>query len=61
MSDLRVDAGVGIAFTIKKFGVLQTVSPLTIRYDMPFFLNKTPATEPDHFKYRFVIGVNRAF
>jgi len=61
MSDVRVDAGLGVALTIKKFGVLQTVEPLTIRFDMPFFLNKIPATDKDYLQYRFVIGVSRAF
>jgi aminopeptidase N len=61
MSDVRVDAGLGIAVTIKKFGVLQTVNPLTIRVDFPLFLNKIPPTEKDYFQYRFVIGINRAF
>ncbi len=61
MADLRADAGLGVALTIKKFGALQTVNPLTIRFDMPLFLNKIPATDKDFFQYRFVIGVNRAF
>ena len=61
MTDLRIDAGVGIALTIKKFGVLQTVNPLTIRFDMPFFLNRLPATEKEYIQYRFVVGINRAF
>ncbi len=61
MSDVRVDAGLGCALTIKKFGVLQTVDPLTIRFDMPFFLNKIPATDKNYFQYRFVIGISRAF
>ncbi|MFH1005845.1 MAG: M1 family metallopeptidase [Bacteroidota bacterium] len=57
----RADAGVGTALTIKKFGPLQTVEPLTIRFDMPLFLNKIPAVESDYFKFRWVIGVSRAF
>ncbi len=61
MSDLRVDAGVGATFTIKKFAFLQTVNPLTIRFDMPLFLNNIPATDKDYFQYRFVVGINRAF
>lgn len=61
MSDMRVDAGVGTTLTIKKFGVLQMVDPLTIRFDMPLFLNKIPATDAGYFQYRFVIGVSRAF
>ncbi len=61
MTDVRVDAGLGIALTIKKFGVLQTVNPLTIRFDMPFFLNKIPPSDKGFVQYRFVIGINRAF
>jgi hypothetical protein len=61
MSDVRVDAGLGIAVTIKKFGVLQTVNPLTIRFDFPLFLNKIPPTDKGYFQYRFVVGVNRSF
>ncbi len=61
MSDLRVDGGLGIALTIKKFGVLQTVNPLTIRFDMPLFLNHPPATDIGFIQYRFVIGVSKAF
>jgi aminopeptidase N len=61
MSDLRVDAGIGAALTIKKFGALQTVNPLTIRFDVPLFLNKIPATDQGFIQYRFVIGVSRAF
>jgi hypothetical protein len=61
MSDVRIDAGLGLALTIKKFGVLQTVNPLTIRFDMPFFLNSIPPTDKSYVMYRFVIGVSRAF
>ncbi len=61
MSDIRVDAGLGCAFTIKKFGVLQTVNPLTIRFDFPFFLNRKPPTEKDFVQYRFICSINRAF
>ncbi|HSH66185.1 MAG TPA: M1 family metallopeptidase, partial [Bacteroidia bacterium] len=61
MSKVRADAGLGVAFTIKKFGPLQTVNPLTIRFDFPFFLNKIPPTDKGYIQYRFVVGVNRAF
>lgn len=61
ISDLRVDAGVGTTLTIKRFGVLQTVDPFTIRFDMPLFLNKIPATDEGYLQYRFVIGISRAF
>jgi hypothetical protein len=61
MSDVRIDAGVGVALTIKKFGILQTVNPLTIRFDMPFFLNRIPATDKEFIQYRFVVAISRAF
>lgn len=61
LTDLRADAGVGAAFTIKRFPPLQMVKPLTIRFDMPFFLNRIPAVDQDYFQFRWVIGVNRAF
>ncbi|MBN8696440.1 MAG: M1 family metallopeptidase [Bacteroidetes bacterium] len=61
IADLRADAGVGAVLTIKKFGVLQTVDPLTIRFDVPFFLNRIPSIDKDYIQYRFVIGISRAF
>lgn len=60
-ADFRMDAGLGTALVIKKWGALQMAKPLTIRFDMPFFLNRTPAVEPDYLKFRWVLGINRAF
>ncbi len=61
MADIHADAGLGLTLKIKKFGALQTVNPLTIRFDMPFFLNQIPATDKGYIQYRYVIGINRAF
>ncbi|MBI4947325.1 MAG: M1 family metallopeptidase [Bacteroidetes bacterium] len=61
LTDFRADAGVSTALTIKKWGPLQTVDPLTIRFDMPMFLNRIPATETDYIKFRWVVGISRAF
>ncbi len=61
LTDVRTDAGVGIAITIKKFGVLQTVNPLTLRFDFPFFLNKIPPADKSYVQYRSLISINRAF
>ncbi|HET6244026.1 MAG: M1 family metallopeptidase [Bacteroidetes bacterium] len=64
---LRADAGIGTALTIKKWGPLQMVNPLTIRFDVPFFINRTPAVDPepieplDYIRFRWVIAVSRAF
>jgi len=57
----RADAGLGIAATIKKWGPLALEKPLTIRFDMPFLLNRTPNISPDYVQFRWLIGVNRAF
>lgn len=60
-ADLRADAGVGTALTIKRWGPLETAKPLTIRFDVPFFLNRPPAAAGDFVQMRWVVGVNRAF
>jgi hypothetical protein len=57
----RADAGVGVALTIKRFGPLVDIKPLTIRFDMPLLLSSLPATESDHFGFRYVVGVGRSF
>jgi hypothetical protein len=54
----RMNAGIGTAFTIK-FSPYQ-ISPLTVRFDMPLFLN-TPPPGQEYFQFRYVIGINRAF
>jgi len=60
-ADLRADAGVGFALTIHKWGPLQGINPLTIRFDMPLFLSRIPNSETNNFQFRWVAGVNRAF
>ena len=60
-TNFRADAGAGICMVIKKFGVLQKVDPLIIRFDMPFYLSNAPAEEPDNFKFRWLVGVQKSF
>lgn len=60
-SSLRTDAGVGLALTIQRWGPLTLVKPLTIRFDMPFFLNEPPATDQNYVQWRWVIGIGRCF
>jgi hypothetical protein len=60
-SNVMADAGAGIALTIQRWWKLQTVKPLTIRADFPFFINRLPYAENDYFQFRWMIGVNRAF
>lgn len=57
----RADAGLGTILTIQRFGALQLVNPLAIRFDMPFFLNRPPDADPDYFKFRWVVGIGRTF
>lgn len=61
MSGLMADAGAGFAFSILKFGPLQTLKPLTIRFDMPVFINRLPFAEKDYLQLRWMVGINRAF
>ena len=61
LSDLRASAGAGIALTIKKWGNYTKLKPLTLRFDVPIFLNRPPAIDANYFNYRWIIGVNRAF
>lgn len=59
--DARIDAGIGLAYTFNNWGALEMVKPLTIRLDMPLFLNRPPATDDDFLQFRWVFGINRAF
>jgi len=57
----RADAGLGASITIKKWGALDKVKPLTVRFDMPLFLNRTPALDPEPWAFRWMLGISRAF
>jgi len=60
-TDIRSDAGVGAAFSTKAAGIFKNIKPVTIRFDFPLFLSHPPAIDQDYLKYRWLIGVNRAF
>lgn len=60
-SQVRFDAGVGAALTLKKFGPLQNIKPLTLRFDVPFFISHAPYVDQNHFKFRWVVAISRAF
>lgn len=60
-SKVRMDAGLGTAFTIKKLGPFEKFQPFTVRFDMPFFISSPPNAKPDFVSWRWVVGVNRAF
>jgi aminopeptidase N len=60
-SDIRADAGLGFTYTFRNFGPLENVKPLVIRFDIPIFLNKAPATDNNLVQMRWLIGINKAF
>jgi aminopeptidase N len=60
-SDVRADAGAGLAFTIKNWGVFEKAKPLTLRIDFPVFLNRPPFGNNQYAAFRYVVGINRAF
>lgn len=59
LSNIYANAGAGMAFTIKKFGVLETLKPLTFRTDLPLIYSQKIGKS--YFKPRLIIGINRAF
>lgn len=61
LAEPRADAGAGVAITIRRFGPLTDIKPLTIRFDVPVFLSHLPAGESEHFAFRYVVGINRTF
>ena len=61
LSHVRMDAGAGVALTIKKWGFLQDIKPLTFRFDVPFAISSTPNADQQYVKFRWVLGINRAF
>jgi hypothetical protein len=60
-SQVRFDAGAGVALTLKKFWFLQNIKPLTVRFDMPFFVSHAPNVSGKNVEWRWMIGINRAF
>lgn len=57
----RADAGVGAALTVKRWGPLTDIQPLTLRVDLPLIISNLPATEEEHVAFRYVVGVGRSF
>lgn len=60
-SSVRADAGIGAALTIKKWGVLQNIKPLTLRFDVPFFVSHAPYANQKHLDFRWVVAIGRTF
>lgn len=60
-SDIRADAGLGFALTIKKFLYFDKLKPFTVRADFPLLLTHTPNVSPEFFQFRWLIGLERSF
>ncbi|MDZ4667898.1 MAG: M1 family metallopeptidase [bacterium] len=58
---LMACGGHGLVLTIKRWGVLDEVKPLSIRFDIPLYLSNAPAYEGENLMFRWVLGVSRAF
>jgi aminopeptidase N len=58
---LMASGGHGLILTIKKWGVLDEVKPLSIRFDTPFYLSNAQYASPGNIQFRWVMGVSRAF
>lgn len=58
---LRMDAGIGTSLTLEQVGPVKDIRPITLRFDMPFFINRTPAENPRFFQFRWLFGISRAF
>ncbi len=58
-SDIRADAGIGFTYTFRNYSPLETVKPLIIRFDIPLFLNRPPATDNNFTQMRWLLGINR--
>jgi len=61
MSDVRMDAGLGCTATIKRWGPLSKARPLTLRFDMPVWLNRPGYGTPQYLAPRWLLGISRAF
>ena len=58
---LMSSAGHGLVLTIKKWGVLDEVKPLQIRFDTPFLLSNAAFTSPENLQVRWLVGIGRSF
>ncbi len=60
-SPLRADAGIGSALNIYRWGKRNLIKPLTLRFDMPFYLNTAPYTDKNFVQMRWLFGIGRSF
>ena len=57
----RTDFGIGLTYDISKpFDEYYATNPLIIRLDFPLFVSD-PASTENNFKFRWLLGINKAF
>jgi hypothetical protein len=59
-SNIKSNLGLGTQLTIKKWGVLETANPLTLRFDFPLFLTPAPNADLQNIKFRWVFSIGKS-
>jgi len=59
-SKTRTDAGIGFTAEIDLPASLRKLGSLAVRFDFPLYLSKPPLGEDDY-KFRWLMGIGRAF
>ncbi|MFO8086856.1 MAG: M1 family metallopeptidase [Bacteroidales bacterium] len=54
-----IDAGLGISLNILQWYTFDKIDPLTLRFDMPLFLNIKPYGDSQHFMFRWLVGLEK--
>jgi len=57
---IRADAGLGAALQIKNWWIFRDLKPITLRLDLPLFLNRPPAGQ-EYLQFRWLFAIDRAF
>ncbi|MCF8217936.1 MAG: M1 family metallopeptidase [Bacteroidales bacterium] len=55
------DAGLGVNLNIQQWWKFDKIDPLTLRFDMPLFLNVKPYGDANNFMFRWLFGIEKSF
>lgn len=58
--NIFIDAGIGASITVSQWWRFEKISPLTVRLDMPLFLNVKPYGDKKHFMFRWLLGLEKS-
>lgn len=59
-ADARADAGIGAKIDVFQWWNFTDLKPVSIRFDVPFWLNSPPPTQ-EYFEFRWLIGLSKTF